>query len=224
MKSMWLALLAGVALSVGAASVPCELTAAALMKYERQILSLTEKFAQHDGTEFLKAVSPPLNCVLQIQEKGEDYLRILANSFLKPLLGGGQIQGVPSDPRYLKFSRAMTKVAEQSSNVLRDSLPAAHLRGAWGLYQGFCGPNNNSYCVDFLPSEDLIDRQSPLLGASSIIMLRQAYYVLDGKGREDVAHRIRNLYRKIPTSDHLKRKVISEIYQELFPQVANPLS
>ncbi len=224
MKSLFLIPIAGLSLAFAAASTPCELSTAALMKYERQILQATEKFATKDNRKFLDAVSPSLNCVLQIQAKAQGYLQMMANSFLKPLMGGGQVRGVPADKRYALFAREMTRVAEQSSHVLRDSLPAAHLRGAWGMYQGFCGPQNNVYCTDFLPNESLIDGQSPLLGASSMIMLRQAYFALDGPAREDVANRIRRLYERTPTSDVLKRKVINEIYQELFPRLDNPLS
>ncbi|MGE0762342.1 MAG: hypothetical protein AB7N80_03590 [Bdellovibrionales bacterium] len=198
--------------------IQCRFDQDALQGYEQEILVATQKYATQDHKEFLRKITPPLNCILDIQEKGEGFLKYLANSFLQPLLGGGQISHVPKDVRYQAFANKMRKISEKSPNPLTSSLPAAHARGAWGFYRGFCEPQNQSGCVEFLPPQDLIERQSPLLGASSMMLLRQAYFSTEGEGRNQIANRIRNLYLTTPRDQILKRQVIDKIYRELFPQ------
>ena len=62
----------------------------------------------------------------------------------------------------------------------------------------------------------MVSGQSPLVAAASLMRLRKAYQVLKGKEREQVAERLRELYRDIPRSAKLKRQFIDQIYNELF--------
>jgi hypothetical protein len=93
---------------------------------------------------------------------------------------------------------------------------AAHSRGSWGFYALFCEQGDVEFCTTFLPDESRVKEESPLLAASSMILLRKAFYVLKGKQKQEVADRIKQIYRDIPLDNSLKRKVIDQIYSEIF--------
>jgi hypothetical protein len=194
----------------------CEQSEGALMRYESKILTAAADFKKrHDGRSLLK-ITAPLTCILQIQEKSSGWLKYLANSFLRPIFGGPQIQGVPKDDRYEIVARELVKVSEHGSDLIDNSLMGAHARGAWGFYTLFCEKGDVEFCSSFLPDEEQIEIESPLLAASSMILLRKAYYVLKGKQKDEVAERIRQIYQHTPAGPGLKRQVIERIYSELF--------
>jgi len=80
----------------------------------------------------------------------------------------------------------------------------------------FCEQGNIEFCATMLPNENQVTTESPLLAASSMIMLRKAYYLLEGKQKAEIAARIKQIYRTLPLDKSLKRRVIDEIYSELF--------
>lgn len=118
------------------------------------------------------------------------------------------------DRRYQVIADELTKISTHSK--LDNSLMAAHSRGAWGFYKLFCEQGDIEYCATMLPSEDQVKKESDLLAASSMLTLRKAYYILDGKQKDEIAARIRQIYRNLPLDKSLKRKVIDQIYSELF--------
>lgn len=194
----------------------CVHTEDALRNYEARILNAAADFKKHTDSSKLLKITEPLSCILEIQEKSSGWLQYLANSFLRPIFGGAQIQGVPKDDRYAIIARELAKITQHSPDILNDSVVAAHSRGAWNFYKLFCEQGDIEYCVTFLPDEEQIKVQSPLLAASSMLMLRKAYSVLKGKQKEEVADRIRRIYDQTPAGPDLKRRVIEQIYSELF--------
>ena len=194
----------------------CETTQSALMKYEERILNAADQFNKSKDSRNLLKISAPLLCILEIQEMESGLVKYFANSFLRPIFGGPQINGVPKDPRYKIIADELTKISVHSTHLLDDSIMATHSRGAWSFYSLFCEQGNVEYCTAFLPDEDRIKIESPLLAASSMIMLRKAFYLLKGKQKEEVADRIKQIYKTTPLDSALKRKVIEQIYSELF--------
>lgn len=88
--------------------------------------------------------------------------------------------------------------------------------GTWGYYERMCNPKDAESCIVFLPDEEQIKAESPIIGSSSMILLKNAYAKLAGEDRKFVETRIRNLYKSISKKETLKRKTIEQIYQELF--------
>lgn len=189
----------------------CVISEANLFGYESQILSLSRL----PEDELASRIAAPLHCILQIQEKGEGFLKYLANSFLRPLLGGPQVAILTPDPRYRKIAQSLMKSQGQGSEISRISIMAEHARGAWGFFADFCSSQNNSSCADFLPDEDQIRMQSPLLAASSMLLLRSAYLQVSGAQKEILATRIRKVFEQTKAPG-LTRNMIEQIYRELF--------
>lgn len=191
---------------VFAAGAPCEFSAEAMMKYEQRILNAKNTSAAAEN----------LACVLEAQEKAEDMTRYIAASVLRALFGGGQVRGVMRDARYRQAARALEQLTLKNKNPLNDSVVAHYARGDWGFYKLFCERGNTEFCTDFLPDETKVKSEAPLLAAASMMRLREAYRVLDGKQKEEVADRLKKLYREIPHQAKLQRKFIERIYAELF--------
>jgi hypothetical protein len=207
-----------VSLHLAASAETCDISRDGLMKYEQRILIAADLFAKkHDSRHLLK-ITEPLSCLLEIQEGGEGELKLLANSFLRPILGGPQIRGVPKDRRYKIIADELTKISKYTPQILDQGIMAAHSRGAWKLYALFCEQGDVEYCTTFLPDKESIRDESPLLAASNMILLRKAYYTLKGKQKDEVAERIKQIYQSLPLDQGIKRKVIDEIYSELFKQ------
>jgi len=213
----WLLALAATATLAAHATEPCELSHNGLMKYEQRILVAADLFKrQHNSKQLLK-ITEPLACLLEIQEHGEGDLKIFANSFLRPILGGAQTPGVPTDPRYKIIADELTKISNHVTHPMDRGVLAAHSRGAWKLYALFCEQGDVEFCTTFLPDQNRIEEESPLLASSSMLILRQAYHSLSGKQKDEVAERIKQIYKTLPMDNSLKRKMIDQIYSELFP-------
>jgi hypothetical protein len=209
---------AGLMTTAFAAEPACVLDEDALLRYEQQILLSAQQFrVDADRGALVKGLTPPLMCILEMQEKAPGFLKYLANSFLRPILGGSQTKGLLRDRRYQTAAEALTRLTEKSPDLLYGSLLTLNARGAWDFYKGFCEGKNADSCSAFLPTEEMIRNQSPLLGASSMLLLHRAYHSVGGKEREVIAERIRHLYREIPADETLKSRTIQEIYRELFP-------
>lgn len=203
----------------------CRIEDSALMDYENRILQASQDFERSkDLKDFTKRITPPLICLLEIQEKGTGFLKYLAHSFLRPLLGGSQTPGLMADRRYKAVAEAATRLTEMSPDVLHGSIVALHAQGSWDFYRSFCEGENSGSCSAFLPDESMIRVQSPLIGASSMLLLHRAYRSVKGKERENIANRIRNLYRETPETERLKSKTIQEIYREIFNPVLSAVT
>lgn len=202
MKTIILSLL----VSVPAFAADCEHSPEAIVKYEREILK---------AQTALKMVVP-LACLLDIHEKAEGMTRYFAASYLRPLLGGGQIEGVLKDARYKRVAEALEILTLKSDSPLYKSVIAEFARGDWRFYELFCVKGNTEFCPAFLPDDASVKKESPLLAAASLVRLKNAYVSLKGKERDEVGERIKKLYREIPVAQKLQRKFIDQIYQELF--------
>jgi hypothetical protein len=215
----WLVAFALIAVTVPTlhASQSCDLSHDGLMKYEQRILTAADLFKkQHNSRQLLK-ITEPLACLLEMQERGEGDLKLFANSFLRPILGGAQTPGVPKDPRYKIIADELSKISNHVAHPLDSGVMAAHSRGAWKLYALFCEQGDVEFCTTFLPDQNRIEEESPLLASSSMLILRHAYHALTGKQKDEVAERIRQIYKTLPLDNSLKRKMIDQIYSELFP-------
>lgn len=198
------------------ASAECEFSPEGIMKVQRQILRQAETVKK--STDLAHAVRGPLDCLLKIQLKGPGLLRPLASAALRPLLGGQALQGTTNDSRHEKIAKALTATSLQDRKFLKK-----YTRGQWSYYDLFCKLKDQSNCGVFLPSDKQIQEESPLIGASSLLLLRSAYKILHGKPKQQVAQQIKDLHQKITDSDPLKKQVIDEIYQEFFPEITLPL-
>jgi hypothetical protein len=198
----------------------CDLSSDGLNLYEQRILTHSHELKTTEGAA---KIAEPLRCMFEIQKRGEGVTRYFAQSFLRPMLGGPQTPGVPKDTRYKDVAAFLEKFTLQSEDAANRSVVTEYAKGDWGFYVLFCEQGDTSFCTDFLPDENQVKADPPLLAAASILRLRKAYQVLRGKDRETVAKKIKTLYREIPRHDHLQRKFIDQIYNELFP-TAIPLS
>lgn len=184
----------------------CEYSPDAVLKYEREILRASKP----------AEVASPLACILELQEKGEGMTKYMAASTLKPLLGGPQINGVIKDGRYKNVENMISRLTLRTPDFLRESVVAHYARGDWEFYKLFCEQGDTEHCSTFLPDEDVVKNERPLLAAASMLRLKTAFHKLKGKDQEVVAKRLKNLYRDIPDKDLLQRKFIDQIYSELF--------
>lgn len=195
--------------------VRCENTFASLIEHEHAILTQTQKLRGNEP-ELIKRTAPSLACILKIQETAEGHVQFLANRFLNPLLGDQLPAQIPKDKTYSTYASALANGSAREPINDPAFLPGRYARGAWSFYQGFCRPEFQAYCADFLPPENLVRRQSPLLGASSLMLLRHAYMATTGDSRAAIGARLKQLHATIPEDDKLKRRTIEEIYKELF--------
>jgi hypothetical protein len=204
---------------------PCELSIAQIMVYEHDVLSTIQSDFKKSEEQFWLKGLKPFMCLLQIHQSDDSALKFYADAFLRPLLGGPLTPGAEQDPRYKQLNKILLKSTLQSGDLLNQSWISRYAKGSWGLYEGFCNLSNNDDCKYFVPDEKLIGNQSDLLAASSMLLLRSAYYSVDGKSRSDIAARIKTLYRITPKSNELQRRVIEAIYSEMlkFPIRSNPL-
>lgn len=184
----------------------CEIAAGALIKYERLILNAKNA----------AEIAPPLACMLRIHQESEGVARVFAASFLHTLMGGGQIDGLTKDARYRKLAAKLEELTLKNSDPVYKSIIAEFSHGDWQFYKLFCEQGDTSFCAEFLPDEKSVKSESPLIAAASLLRLKKAYHALKGKEREQVAMRLKNLYREIPQDAKLQRKFIEQIYKELF--------
>ncbi|MGE3682611.1 MAG: hypothetical protein AB7G93_12870 [Bdellovibrionales bacterium] len=191
------------------ARAECDFEPEALNRYEHEILA-----AAQAGDA--KKLAAPLVCVLQMQTESEGIARYLSSSFLRPILGGSQTPGLAKDKRYELVAKALERLALRAPDVVQSSFLTEFSRGDWRFYTLFCEQGNTEFCSVFLPDANKVTGEPPLLAAASMMRLRKAYQVLKGEQREHVALRLKQLYRDIPASSSLKRRVIEQIYDELF--------
>jgi hypothetical protein len=156
------------------------------------------------------------HCLLQIHKKATGITKYLAADALRPLLGGHALAGRQLNDKTKAAVQKFQKEAMRSPDVIHESFLTDYAQGTWGFYDLFCQAPNKEFCTTFLPDEKQVLRESELIGSSSMILLREAYLKLQGQDKKFVETRIKKLYIQISKRDPLKRKVIEQIYQELF--------
>ena len=201
----------------------CDTSDDSMLGYQAEVLRSVEKNALDDRS-WLKSVEFPLSCLLIGQKENGGMSKYFAGSFLRPLLGAEEINGLPQDDRFKKVSEILARLTLKEENITQSSVLAEFAQGEWGFYSP-CDRKKNKACPIFLPDEKDIKDGAPLIAAASMMHLQKAYLALDGKEKREVEKRIKNLYRNIPRDSRLKRKVIDEIYAELFsPKIPLKLS
>ncbi|MGZ5279881.1 MAG: hypothetical protein ACXWC9_08065, partial [Pseudobdellovibrionaceae bacterium] len=163
-----------------------------------------------------RQASEHLQCLLHLHKSSSGITKSLTSRALRPLLGGDALAGRQLDAQTKQAADRLHKNALSASDVVHESFLSEFTQGTWGFYNLFCKPKNQEFCTLFLPDESQVKKESALLGSSSLILLRTAYLELKGSDRKLIESRIRNLYLSISKEDVLKRKVIEQIYQELF--------
>lgn len=188
------------------AATKCEFSSESLMRYERSVLNAKTP----------SEMAEPLACLLEMHEKSEGMTRYFAARSLRPLLGGQQNAGVMKDARYRRVAEALEQLTLKSKSPLDQSVISKFAKGDWLFYELFCTKGDTSFCPNFMPDQESLRKESPLLAAASLVRLKNAYQNLSGKEREEIGSRIKKLYREIPVAEKLQRKFIDEIYKELF--------
>lgn len=195
----------------------CDHDLESVTMHEQRALAVLKAADKVMSKEARMKVLESLTCLIEIQQKGEGLTKYIANSFLQTFLGAGQIKGVPLDDRYKQVSDLLVKMAEYSKDPAHMLMLEAHSKGEWGLYSLMCEKGSTEYCSDFLPEAGKISAQPPLIAASSMLLLKTAYFKLSGEQQRKVGQRIRSLYESIDKNDVLKRRVIESIYKDVFP-------
>ena len=202
--------------SLKATALECDDSTEALLGYQKQILSAAHSTSNSE--QFLQRSAEPLRCLLQIYSHSDGVTKFLAGSCLKPLWGGPEHKLLRKDKNYDKALKAFFEKSLNDPDLLKQSELTAFADADWGDYQNFCqGSVSENMCLELLPDAGHIRAQSEMLGASSLLVLRHAYRQFSGKNKKQVATLIARLYRDIPREDRLKRRVIEEIYLEIFP-------
>jgi hypothetical protein len=214
MKLLMIGLLLALCAKAHATQPACDTSDDARLGYQDEILRSVEKNSLDDRS-WLKNVEYPLSCLLTGQKENAGMSKYFAGSFLRPLLGAEEIDGLPKDERFKKVSEIIARLTLKEENVTQSSVLAEFAQGEWGFYSP-CDRKKNKACPIFLPEEKDIKDGAPLIAAASMIHLQKAYLALEGKEKREVEKRIKNLYRNISAKDLLKRRVINEIYAELF--------
>ncbi len=182
----------------------CEMSDNAIMKYEQRILQ-----AIVDDPDKIEA---PLKCLMEVQQNGEGMNKYFANKFLRPMMGADMPDGIVKDKRYAAITKHLEKNPEMVVN--------GFAKGDWGFYKLFCEVGDTSFCPAMMPDEFDVQTDAPLLAASSILKLRQAYLVLGGSQKREIAERIKFLHQTIPAQQKIQRQFIEQIYKELFGPVS----
>ena len=188
----------------------CDLALEILVENQREILKSVEDSSLSDEA-WLRKISEPLHCLLLAQQENQGLDKYFSGNFLQPLMGSPQSKDFPDDPRFLKVAKRLQDLALKSSDLLRDSALAEFSKGEWTFFE-LWGEN----CFEFLPLEKRIYSEVPLMAASSMMHLQKAYFLFKGKRKKQIARRIKKLYKEIPQDQVLQRRVIDQIYKELF--------
>lgn len=189
-------------------AIDCDLSLDGIRKYEHRILNSDSPQVRNES----------LACLFAIQNQADPDTRYLANAYLRVLLGGPLVKDVPPNPKYPDITRRFEEQALKG-----DSLVQEFAAGDWQFYKLFCEEGDLSHCATMIPDEDRIQKQTPLIAAGSLLHLRQAYLLVTGEQKKQIAERIKNLYAKIPKQAKIQRRYIEKIYAELFgPEI--PLS
>lgn len=205
----------------------CNTEQNALVKYERALLESGSELPENED-KFKEQVKEPLTCLLNLYLKSEGFSKVVAANTLRPFLGGPLTEGMPADERYKKIFLALKEQALLTPSFAH-ALGETHAAATWEFYKLFCEENEtekNIYCAEMLPPADLISNQEVFESVSSILLMRKAYYKLEGQinAQRKVADKIREIRKKISNENRIERALIDEIYNEIFTQKKIPLS
>lgn len=182
--------------------------------YQDEILTIAKR--KPALSTFKKAIEEPLHCLLQNYKNEGGYVRYSAGACLRRLMGAPEIKGFHRGKNYDYALKALIFRQIAKKDLLHDSELSFFAAAEWDEYQPFCqGIAAEEDCVELLPNQKQIQKQSELLGASSMMVLRSAYKQFSGDTKKRVQDLIVKLYMETPKEQYLKRKVINEIYREM---------
>jgi hypothetical protein len=186
-----------------------------LYQYQDQILALSKTSKNVD--ELQNKMAKPLKCLLETYKNSEDFLiKYVAGSCLQRLMGGPEMTGFKKNNRYHIIYNSLINQQIASGALLSKSEIADLASGKWGEYVEFCkGSVTDSLCSELLPTTQKIKDQNELLGATSMIILKNAYNHFSGPTKMKIARQIETLYKETANESFLKRRVIDQIYSEI---------
>jgi len=216
MKLKWLILGSIILGSLQGLAFECQETPEGMYVYQDEILAAGQKNLQ--GEEFHHVVDQPLRCLLQNYKIESGITRYVAGACLRRLFGGPEIQGFHRSRSYERVLKKLIAQQVRQQDLFKNSEVSLFAMAEWDEYQPFCqGIANENDCVNLLPNPQQIHRQTEILGASSMLVLRSAYKQFSGAAKKHVADTILKLYRETPQEQILKRKMIDQIYREMQP-------
>lgn len=201
-------------LSFASISFACNDEPEALNGYLQKILDQVDHAKSEKQLQ--KNIAKPLACLLSIYKNSSGTTKYLAGAVLRPLLGGKEIKEIKKDFRYDKLLRHLVFQALSEDDPLRDPALSSYSAARWSEYVPFCRDyESQELCLILFPEPKQVLQQGEFLGASSMVLLGEAYQKFTGKPKEAIADQIRQLYRDIPRHEKLKRKVIDRLYHGL---------
>lgn len=204
-----------IASTLASAAEPCREEPDDLYRYQDQILALARK---SPTPEKLKAsMAAPLRCLVEAFRNEDDILKkYVAGSCLQRLMGGPELPGFKKDRRYDIVFNSLLNQQLESQALLSKSEIAEFASGKWVEYVNFCkGSVTEALCKELLPTNERIQAQNELLGATSMLVLKSAYHHFSGDVKTQIAEQISKLYKETSRQSPLKRKVIDQIYREI---------
>ncbi|KHD90063.1 MAG: hypothetical protein OM95_00655 [Bdellovibrio sp. ArHS] len=200
----------------GFANEACVTTEAQdLYLYQDRILSLAKKAT---SAERLKAdMQQPLRCLVETYKDSDDLLtKYVAGACLQRLMGGPEVKGFNRNKAHDVVYQSLINQQLEQSALLTKSEIADFAQGKWQEYIDFCkGSVTELLCSELLPSNDRIQLQNEMLGATSMLVLKSAYHQFSGETKKKIHQQITKLYRETSKNSPLKRRVIDQIYQEI---------
>lgn len=188
---------------------------AELFQYQDQVLMLAK--TSKGIEELQEKMKAPLQCLLETYKISEDLLmKYVAGSCLQRLMGGPELPGFKKTASYKIVYNSLINQQLASGALLSKSEIANLASGKWHEYTDFCkGSVTDAMCAELLPTTGRIKDQNELLGATSMIILKNAYNHFKGPTKKKIAHQIERLYKETSINDPLKRRVIDQIYKDL---------
>ncbi len=159
----------------------------------------------------------PLRCLIENFKEREDLIsKYVAGACLQRLMGGPEIKGFKHTRTYDIVFNSLLNQQLESTSLLTKSEIADFASGKWVEYVNFCqGSVTQELCSQLLPSNERIKEQNEMLGATSMLVLKNAYHHFPGDTKKQAAQQIRKLYKETPRDSILKRRVIDQIYKEI---------
>lgn len=191
---------------------------AELFQYQDQILALTKTSKTPEDLQ--EKMKLPLQCLIETYKNSEDLLtKYIAGSCLQRLMGGPELPGFKKTANYKVIYNSLINQQLASGALLNKSEIANLALGKWHEYTDFCkGSVTEKMCSELLPTTERIKDQNELLGATSMLILKNAYHHFKGSTKKKIARQIERLYKETSINDPLKRRVIDQIYKDLHPE------
>ena len=202
-------------------ALACDESPEAMNGYLNSILVQVDK-AQSEK-QLQKRIAHPLACLLSTYKNSSGVTKYLAGACLRPLLGGKEVKEIKKDSRYDKLLKHLVFAALDEEDPLRNPALRTYSEGRWSEYVPFCRDlEQQELCLVLFPEPKQVLQQGEFIGASSMILLGEAYQKFTGKPKELIAEQLQQLYREIPRHEKLKRKVIDRLHRELLEPGLRP--